>query len=306
MLFEKAYPSYSGYPNGARIWSNVGSMRTRGFEVSLNYTQNFGEVLFSAQATLTTFDVKMTELTGDKEPLYGNGEKTRTEVGEAPGYFYGYVADGIFQNKTELNAHTNNEGKFLQPYAKEGDIRFRDVNGDGILDAMDRTKIGSPWADFTAGLNLAVNYKNFDLSANFYASVGNDLVNQNISELYNGAWKTNKVSGLIDRAWHGEGTSNYIPRLAQDDNNENFSKFSSFYIEDGSFLRLKNLQLGYTFKNVLGMQKLRLYISAQNLFTITNYTGVDPEVAGGVLSFGFGGYDYPVQRTFLCGINLAF
>lgn len=306
MLFEKTYPNYSGYPNGARIWSNVGSMRTSGFDVTLQYKDTFGDFYISAQAVLTTFDVLVTGLTGDGEPLYGNGERTRTEVGEEPGYFYGYVADGIFQNRTELNSHTNNKGEFLQPYAKEGDIRFLDVNGDGVLDANDRTKIGSPWADFTAGFNLLLGYRNFDLSANFYASVGNELVNLNISELYNGAWKTNKVSGLMDMAWHGEGTSDYVPRLSQDDNNENFTKFSSFYVEDGSFLRLKNLQLGYTFAKIPKLSALRLYVAAQNLFTLTGYSGVDPEVAGNVLSFGFGGYDYPVQRTFVVGINLKF
>ena len=306
MLFQKSYPNYSGYPSGAQIWSNVGSMRSEGFEFNIQYNDKFGDFWLSAQATFTTFKVKMTELTGDGEPLYGANGRTRTEVGEEPGYFYGYVADGLFQNRTELNAHTDEHGNFLQPYAKEGDIRFLDLNEDGVLDAKDRTKIGSPWADFTAGLNLTLGYRNIDLTASFYASVGNDLVNQNISELYNGVWKTNKVSGLLNRAWHGEGTSNYIPRLTQDDNNENFTKFSSFYIEDGSFLKLKNLQIGYTFTNIPKINGLRLYVAGQNLFTITKYSGVDPEVAGSVLSFGFGGYDYPVQRTLIIGANLNF
>lgn len=167
------------------------------------------------------------------------------------------MADGIFQNQTEVNRHTNNKGQFLQPNAQVGDIRFKDINGDGQLNADDRTKIGSPWADMTMGLNLNLGYKNFDLVANFYASIGNDLVNQNIQELYNAAGsggKVNKVSGLLDMAWHGEGTSNYVPRLSTQDHNENFTKFSSFYIEDGSYLRLKNLQLGYTFKKIPGSQ----------------------------------------------------
>ena len=248
----------------------------------------------------------MTELTGDKEPLYGNGEKTMTIEGEEPGFFYGYKADGLFQNKTELNRHTNNKGEFLQPYAVEGDIRFLDINGDGVLNADDRTKIGSPWADVTMGLNLNFSYKNFDLVANFYASVGNDLVNQNKDELNNVVGKTNKLSGLLNEAWHGEGTSNDIPRLSTTDNNQNFSKFSSFYIEDGSFLRLKNFQLGYTFKKIPVLNKLRLYVSAQNLFTLTKYKGVEPEVSGDVLSFGFGGWNYPVQRIYTAGVNITF
>lgn len=307
MLFQKTYPSYSGYPNDAKIWTNVGSMRTKGFEVSLGYNDNRGDFQWGANFTLTTFSVEMSELTGDKEPLYGNGEKTMTIEGEEPAFFYGYKADGIFQNKTELNRHTNNKGEFLQPYAREGDIRFVDVNGDGVLNADDRTKIGSPWADVTMGLSLNLGYKNFDLVANFYASIGNDLVNQNKNELNNAVGKTNKLSGLLNDAWHGEGTSYDIPRLATTDDNQNYSKFSSFYIEDGSFLRLKNLQLGYTFKKVPGLTKLRLYVSAQNLFTLTGYKGVEPEVSGDdVLNFGFGGWNYPVLRTYTAGVNITF
>lgn len=306
MLFQKAYPSYSGFPNDAKIWTNVGSMRTQGFEVSIGYNDRLGDFQWGANFTLTTFHVKMTELTGDKEPLYGKDEKTMTIEGEAPGFFYGYKADGIFQNKTELNRHTNNKGEFLQPYAQEGDIRFLDVNGDGVLNADDRTKIGSPWADATMGLNLNFSYKNFDLAASFYASVGNDLVNQNKDELNNAVGKTNKLSGLLNAAWHGEGTSNDIPRLSTTDSNQNFSKFSSFYIEDGSFLRLKNFQLGYTFKKIPCLNKLRLYVSAQNLFTLTGYKGVEPEVSGDVLGFGFGGWNYPVQRIYTAGVNITF
>ena len=305
MLFQKAYPSYSGYPGDAKIWTNVGSMRTKGFEKTNNYNDRWGDFTLGTTLNLTTFNVNMTELTGDKDPLYGNGEKTKTIEGEEPAFFYGYVADGIFQNQTEVNRHTNNKGQFLQPNAQVGDIRFKDINGDGQLNADDRTKIGSPWADMTMGLNLNLGYKNFDLVANFYASIGNDLVNQNIQELYNAAGsggKVNKVSGLLDMAWHGEGTSNYVPRLSTQDHNENFTKFSSFYIEDGSYLRLKNLQLGYTFKKIPGVNKLRLYIAGQNLFTLTGYNGVEPEVSGSVLSFGFGGWTYPVQRIYSVGV----
>jgi len=309
MLFQKAYPSYSGYPGDAKIWTNVGSMRTKGFEMTINYNDRWGDFTLGTTLNLTTFNVNITELTGDKDPLYGNGEKTKTIEGEEPAFFYGYVADGIFQNQTEVNRHTNNKGQFLQPNAQVGDIRFKDINGDGQLNADDRTKIGSPWADMTMGLNLNLGYKNFDLVANFYASIGNDLVNQNIQELYNAAGsggKVNKVSGLLDMAWHGEGTSNYVPRLSTQDHNENFTKFSSFYIEDGSYLRLKNLQLGYTFKKIPGVNKLRLYIAGQNLFTLTGYNGVEPEVSGSVLSFGFGGWTYPVQRIYSVGVNVTF
>ena len=216
------------------------------------------------------------------------------------------IKDGLFQNKVELNSHTNNRGDMLQPLAKEGDIRFLDVNGDGVLDGKDRTKIGSPWAKHTIGLNLNCSYKGFDFLANIYSSIGNDIVNTNKNEIYNAVSGSNKVSGIQDLAWHGEGTSTTVPRLSVADNNQNFSRFSSYYVEDGSFVRLKNVQVGYTFENKLGFDKIRCTVSGQNLITLTKYTGVEPEVGGDVLGFGFGGWNYPIQETVLFGINLTF
>ena len=306
MLFLKSYPNYSGYPNDARIWSNVGSMSVRGFESSLNYKDNIGAFNYGVGLNVTNSKVKMSKLSVDNEQLFGNGEKTLTIINEEPGFYYGYKADGLFQNNIELNAHTNEFGDILQPYAKEGDIRFVDVNGDGVLDADDRTKIGSPWPKYTVGLNLNASYKRFDFLANIYSSIGNDIVNQNKDELYNALHRINKISGLSDLAWHGEGTSNTIPRLSQTDNNQNFAKFSSYYVEDGSFVRLKNVQLGYTIKNKFGFDKIRGSISGQNLLTLTKYSGVEPEVGGDVLGFGFGGWNYPVQKTVLFGINVTF
>ncbi|SHH72464.1 SusC/RagA family TonB-linked outer membrane protein [Flavobacterium defluvii] len=313
MLFLKQFPTYSGFPGYSTMWTNVGSMQSSGIDLLISYKDKKGDFSYGADLTFTTVNVEMLSLSSDGEKLYGASNRTLTVKGEEPGYFYGYVADGLFQNQTELNSHTDEHGTKLQPYAKLGDIRFKDVNGDGKLDDKDRTKIGSPWADYTIGLNLNFGYKNFDLIANFYSSIGNDIVNQNISDLYNGASLTNKVSGLEQMAWHGEGTSNYVPRLSKDDNNENFTKFSSLYVEDGSFVRMKNLQLGYSFYNKFGLDKLRISLSGQNLWTWTNYTGVDPEVAGGdpntgdrVKGSGFGGWNYPVQPTILMGLNVAF
>ena len=306
MLFVKQFPTYSGFPSYATIWTNVGSMRSNGIDLLLSYKEQKGDFTYGADLTFTTVNVKMVSLSAEGEKLYGSSNRTLTVDGEEPGYFYGYVADGLFQNQTELNSHTDEHGTELQPYAQVGDVRFKDVNNDGKLDDKDRKKIGSPWADYNIGLNLNFAYKNFDLVANFYSSIGNDLVNQNISDLYNGASLTNKVNGLDQMAWHGEGTSNYIPRLSKDDNNENFTKFSSLYVEDGSFLRMKNLQLGYSFYNKFGFDKLRLSLSGQNLWTWTKYSGVDPEVGGSVLGSGFGGWNYPVQPTILMGLNVAF
>jgi hypothetical protein len=306
MLFLKQFPTYSGFPGYSTIWTNVGSMKSNGIDLLLSYKERKGDFSYGADVTFTTVNIDMISLSTDGEKLYGSSNRTLTVEGEEPGYYYGYVADGLFQNQTELNAHTDENGNKLQPYAKAGDVRFKDVNTDGKLDDKDRTKIGSPWADFTLGLNLSFAYKNLDVIANFYASVGNELINQNISDLYNGASLTNKVSDLDQMAWNGEGTSNYVPRLSKDDNNENYTKFSSLYVEDGSFMRMKNIQVGYTFLNQFGLDKLRLSLSGQNLWTETKYTGVDPEVGGGVLGSGFGGWNYPVQPTVLIGVNVAF
>ena len=306
MLFLKQYPTYSGFPANSTIWTNVGSMRSNGIDLLISYKEKKGDFSYGADVTFTTVNIDMVSMSTQGEKLYGNGNRTITVEGDEPGYFYGYVADGLFQNLTELNTHTDEYGTKLQPYATAGDVRFKDLNGDGKLDDKDRSKIGSPWADFTMGLNLNLAYKQFDLIANFYSSIGNELVNQNISDLYNGTSLSNKVSGLNQMAWHGEGTSNYVPRLSKDDNNENFSKFSSMYVEDGSYMRMKNIQIGYSLYDELGFDKLRLSVSGQNLWTVTNYTGVDPEVGGGVLGSGFGGWNYPVQPTVLIGLNVAF
>lgn len=306
MIFLKQYQPSAGYPDNSRIWTNVGSMKSNGIDLLLSYKNKKGDFSYGADFTFTTVNIKMVEMATRGERLFASNNRTVTEAGEEPGYFYGFVTDGLFQNQTELNSHTSENGTPLQPNAQAGDIRFKDLNGDGKLDDKDRTKLGSPWADFTMGFNLNFAYKNFDLIANFYASIGNELVNQNISDLYNGASFTNKVANLDQVAWNGEGTSNYIPRLARDDNNLNFKNFSSFFIEDGSFMRMKNIQLGYTFLNQFGLDKLRLSLSGQNLWTVTKYTGVDPEVGGGVLSSGFGGWNYPVLPTILLGLNVAF
>ena len=272
MLFLKQFPTYSGFPGYSTMWTNVGSMQSSGIDLLVSYKDKKGDFSYGVDLTFTTVNVEMLSLSSEEEKLYGSSNRTLTVKGEEPGYFYGYVADGLFQNQTELNSHTDEHGTKLQPYAQLGDVRFKDVNGDGKLDEKDRTKIGSPWADYNVGLNLSFGYKNFDLIANFYSSIGNDIVNQNISDLYNGASLTNKVNGLDEMAWHGEGTSNYIPRLSKDDNNENYTKFSSLYVEDGSFVRMKNLQLGYSFYNKFGLDKLRISLSGQNLWTWTNYS----------------------------------
>lgn len=312
MLFKMPYPFYSGFPDGARIWSNIGSMKSSGWEFALNYRNQVGDFKYDIGVTMMTGAMEMTKLPSTTPVIYENEEKSRTQVGMEPGYFYGYKMDGLFQNQYQINSHANEKGELLQPYAKPGDIRFKDLNGDGKLTADDRTKLGSPWPDFTGGINLSLSYKSFDFIANIYASVGNELVNDIKDDLHSTtASEHNVISGLLNKAWHGEGTSNSIPRVSNVDQNQNYTRFSDFYVEDGSFMRLKNIQLGYTLpQNVsktVGLSRCRFYVSGQNLLTITGYSGVEPEVAGkSVLGSGIGGWTYPVLPTYLVGVNINF
>ena len=221
---------------------------------------------------------------------------SRMEAGFPIGYFFGLKTDGIFQNTQELEAHAD------QLNASVGDLRYVDLNEDGIIDSNDRTYIGDPIPEFTAGFNLNMTFKQFDLSAYAFASVGNEMVrnyerNQPL---------VNKSVYAINR-WTGEGSSTTDPRLTVGASSN--ALFSDYFVEDASFLRLQNAQIGYSFKpetlDKLGLTKLRLYLSGNNLFTFTKYRGFDPSASsgapiGGGIDFGF----YPVPRTVLLGLNL--
>lgn len=312
MIFQLPYPVYSGYPNDALIWSNVGSMKSEGFELALNYRNQKGDFRYDLGINLTSVGVEVTDLPESISVVYGDEQRTRIEEGMEPAYFYGYKTDGLFQNQFDINAHANEHGVLLQPQAQPGDLRFVDVDGDGSITGDDRTKIGSPWPDFTGGFNANLGYRDFDLVANVYFSVGNDLVNWLRNDLYNTQGSDNNViSGLLDKAWHGEGTSNEFPRVSHTDLNQNFSRFSDYLVEDGSFVRLKNIQLGYTLpsdaSSRLGLKRTRFYVSGQNILTLTKFSGVEPEIGGdNVRNMGFAGWNYPILPTYLIGINVTF
>nr|WP_321452979.1 TonB-dependent receptor [uncultured Carboxylicivirga sp.] len=310
-LFRNGYPYYSGYPGYASVMTNIGSMKSHGMEFLITYRDQAGDFKYDVTLTAMTGKVEMIEMSDSNSILYAKSDRSRTEVGEEPGYFYGYKTNGLFQNQYDVNSHTSDQGDLLQPFAQPGDIRFVDLNGDGVLDGNDRTKIGSPWPDFTAGLNISLSYKNFDFLANLYASVGNDVVNEVKTSLYSTtASEHNVISGLLNDAWHGEGTSNDIPRVSHIDNNQNYTRFSDFFVEDASFLRLKNIQLGYTLPENIsgkaGLSRCRVYVSGQNLLTITGYDGVEPEVGGGATDSGYSGWTYPVLPMYLVGLNINF
>ncbi len=312
MLYSKQNIFAIGYPSwNSTVWMNIGSMKASGWELSLNWRDKVADFGYNVGLNLSSVKNRAIRFSGDGPILTGgfNGDQIiRNEDGGLISRFYGYVADGIFQNWEEIYAHTNENGQLIQPKAQPGDIRFKDRDHNGTLDEKDKTFIGNPYPDLMAGLNLSFTYKNFDLAANFYGTFGNDIFNKT-KGLYSGVSGQNVWKGTLAKAWSGEGTSNDIPRLSYNDLNQNYTRVSSFFVEDGSYVRCKLLQLGYTLpkKLVRGMD-LRLSLSAQNPFTITGYSGMDPErpAMGGVIENGIDGIAYPNPRTFLFGIDLKF
>jgi hypothetical protein len=241
----------------------------------------------------------------------GNNAGSRTEVGQPVAYFWGLQTDGIFQNEEEVQAANGSHGQVIP-----GDRRYVDVNGDGTINEKDRVNLGNGLPKFLYGGNFNVSFKGFDLLLFLQGQAGNKIANNNRRHLYdlrnyNGQGVQNVAREMLGR-WTGPGTSNTIPRVAYFGTPGN-TLFSDFYVEDGGFLRCRNIQLGYTipagFTGKLGVQRLRVYVSAQNLFTITKYTGYDPEVGTlrqDVLNTGFDQGRYPVARVFLGGLNLQF
>lgn len=321
MLIQKENLMILGYPmwNG-QLWTNIGSMEAKGWEVSLNWRDKVRDFKYEVGLNLSSVKNVAKNFGTTSEILTGgffNDYIIKNVPGGEISRFYGYIADGIFQNQTEINSHTSNNGDILQPNAQPGDIRFKDLNNDGVIDANDKTYIGNAFPDLMVGLNLRFGYKNFDLVSNFYGTFGNDIYNSAKGGLYAGTDGQNVFADAYDKAWHGEGTSNYYPRLSYADANLNYRTVSSFFVEDGSYFRCKLLQIGYTLpKKFTKDVDIRLSASAQNLFTITSYSGMDPERASisatkddgtyNVLESGIDNIAYPNPRTFLFGININF
>ncbi|PKV50185.1 TonB-linked SusC/RagA family outer membrane protein [Aquimarina sp. MAR_2010_214] len=284
---------------------NAGTVENKGYEFQISYNDRFSKTYkFNINYNITTLKNEVITVSGKNDIVLGGSfgvgqdPPSRMETGKPIGYFYGLQTDGIFQNQTEVNNHAT------QTNAAPGDLRYVDVNKDGQIDSNDRTNIGNPIPDITMGLNVGFNYKNFDFSSYTYASLGNDIVrnyerNQNL---------VNRSNSFLGR-WTGEGTTNSFPRVTTGPNSN--SLFSSFYVEDGSYLRIQNVQLGYTMSDKhiesIGIDKFRIYVSVNNLYTFTEYKGYDPSASsgapiGGGIDQGF----YPVPRTYLLGLNLKF
>ncbi len=312
MLMKKDNLLLSGYPMwNAQMWENVGEMRATGWELGINWQDRMSDFTYGVGVNLSSVRNKAIILNGDY--IYTgshNGDNIiRNEAGEFISQFYGYTVDGIFQNETEVRSYTNEYGTPMQPNAQPGDFRYKDLNHDGKVDEADKSYIGNPFPKLMMGINLNAGYKNWDFLAQLYGTFGNDIYNLN-KDRYFGTDGVNVIAGTWDKAWRADNTDTDVPRLSVNDANGNHNKPSTFFVESGSYMRLKLLQIGYTLpKNVLGPKvSARISLSAQNLFTITGYSGMDPETAatGGVTEAGIDWTGYPNPRTFLVGINLNF
>jgi TonB-linked SusC/RagA family outer membrane protein len=299
------YVGATGSPLG-----NVADMENKGIEVELGYRKKFTNFNFSANGNVAYLLNKVTNLGQGKVFIPGDaafqsmGAVTRTQVGQAYNTFYGYQTAGIFQNMADVNAYKNASGGLIQPNAVPGDFRWVDTNGDGTITAADEKFLGSPLPKYTFGLTLNLEYKGFDLMVFTQGAAGNKIF-QGLRRLDIGT--ANYQTDALGR-WNGEGTSNAFPRLTSNDTNGNFTNPSNFYLEDGDYLRLKIVQLGYSLPsdviNKIGASKIRLFLTGENLLTLTKYTGYDPEIGGNVMGIDRG--YYPQSRTVMFGTNLQF
>ena len=285
-------------------------MVNSGIEVELGYRKKLGQVNFSANANFAYLKNEVTYVASDANFINGDagfqsmGPVTRTQVGQSYNSFYGYKTAGIFQNVAEVDAYVNKTGGLIQPNARPGDFRWTDADGDGAITEKDKVFLGSNIPKYTFGFTLNADYKNFDVMLFAQGAAGNKIF-QGIRRLDIG--NANYQTKALGR-WTGEGTSNDYPRLTSNDVNANFGQMSDFYLEKGDYMRLKIVQLGYTVKykglDKVGVSRLRFYVTAENLLTLTNYTGYDPEVGGGV--FGIDKGMYPQARSFIGGVQLQF
>ncbi len=288
---------------------NVGDMENTGVELELGYKWSAGPVKMHVKGNASFLKNTLTNLGNsagylELDNMQNTGTITRASNGEPFPYFYGYKTDGIFQNVAEVNSYVNAKGEKIQPNAVPGDVRFVDVDGDGAITAADRTKIGKGMPDWTYGLTFGAEWNGVDFMVLFQGTAGNDI--------YDATRRTdvrpaNLPSYMLNR-WTGEGTSNKYPRYVVGDATNWQS--SDLYVTDGSYFRLKNIQLGYTlpqsFTRKFFVDHLRVFVGAENLLTFTKYAGFDPEISSGGTSLGVDYGVYPQSRTFNFGANIGF
>ena len=307
MLMTMAIPSYVGEnkPIG-----NVGKMENSGIEFELGYKFNVADATFNFRGNASYLKNELVELGNDTgwatyDSFQGVGTITRAMNGEPFPYFYGLKTDGIFQTQAEIDSYVGPDGTPVQPDAKPGYVRFVDINNDGKIDDNDRTKIGKGMPDWTFGFNFTAAWRGFDFSMMWQGTAGNDVFD---ATRRIDIRSTNMPAWMLNR-WTGPGTSDKYPIFIVGDSSDNW-KSSDLYVYDGSYLRLKNVELGYTLpENItrkVFINRLRVYVSAENLFTFTKYHGFDPEISSGGTSLGVDYGVYPQARVWRVGFNLEF
>ncbi len=331
LLMPRILPISSGFHNGSVI-ENVGSMENKGFEFNLGYNDFEGEFQWSGSLNLGTNKNEVLNL-GENDAIQGGNFESEniswTTVGNPLFQFYGWQFDGIFQNQEEVNNYMGGS-QASNLNAEPGDFRIVDANNDGVINAEDRTFIGNPFPKFSYGLNLTATYKGFDFDLFFNGISGVDVYNTNIYDLEAMPRLFNSGVGVLNR-WTGPGTSNTVPRAGGAATN---AQASSRYVENGSYTRLRNVSIGYDLASSIlngKISKFRIYVSAQNLFTITDYSGLDPEVgqydgvaagvgpsAPGTVATNANGQplvnfqtgidlgNYPMPKSFIGGVQIQF
>jgi TonB-linked SusC/RagA family outer membrane protein len=293
---------------------NVGEFVNKGFEFELGYTNRKNEINYAAFATFTTINSEVTQLSSNDQVLYGAGLKfgsdhfvNQTKVGYEPGAYFLPVANGIFQNQAEIDAHSAG-GNLIQPNAAPGDVRFVDQNNDGVINADDEIYSGTAIPKFEYSLNLSADYKGLDFNIFFQGVGGNKIYNGNSFQSL-GLDSGRNFEAQALNAWTPSNTNTSIPRAVLGDPNQN-NRASTRFLESGAYLRIKTIQLGYTLPtgllDKLELDKLRVYVTGQNLFTFTNYSGLDPEVGGSILSRGIDRTLYPKYKSVILGVQFQF
>ncbi len=314
LLFDPPTPGTAGVAAPPIV--NIGKMRNRGIDFSLGYTGSVGDGTWRVNFNGSRYRNEIVRIDGVQDFFFGNavparfGFQTINQIGDPIGSFYGLVADGFFEDQAAVAAHATQDG------AAPGRLRFKDMNGDGEITLEDRTIIGSPHPDFTAGLDLGVELARFDISATLFGTFGNEIFDLQKQFYVFRNFSTNVRRDLLTDSWTTDNLDAKYPRLDQDDT---FSgqQLSSYYVEDGSYVRLRNLQVGYLLpQSWLRGTRTRVYVQAENLFTITGYPGLDPALpaanifgAAGDVRDQYRGIDrgaYPNNRTFSFGINTTF
>lgn len=317
ILVRTPISTVTGFGRDSGPFQNAAQLQNKGLEFLLGYRGGSGELKYGVSGNLSNVQNKVislgagTSIINLVENVYYSGTFTRTLPGLPMSHFYGHINDGIFQTQAEINAHPTQVG------AKPGDRRFRDINGDGKVDANDRTNIGDPWPDFDYGFAADASWKGFDINMSFYGTSGKKLYDSQgvYLETMQGEW--NNKTTVLNR-WKGPGTSNTLPRAVRGDTNQN-NRSQSDYVLDADFLRMQNFQIGYTLPQSIikrvGARNARIYFNGQNLFTITKYPNYNADTLGGVgfnddsmspLAFGVDTGSTPIPSVYSFGVNLTF